>query len=62
MSDNVKKVVLVTGSATGIGRECAVRFAKQSFDVVVNYSKSETEARETLKLVEGAGARGREGR
>jgi 3-oxoacyl-[acyl-carrier protein] reductase len=58
MSDSVKKVVLVTGSATGIGRECAVRFAKQGFDVVVNYSRSEAEARETLKLVEAAGARG----
>jgi 3-oxoacyl-[acyl-carrier protein] reductase len=58
MSDNVKKVVLVTGSATGIGRACAIRFANQGFDVVVNYSRSEAEARETLKLVEGAGAQG----
>jgi 3-oxoacyl-[acyl-carrier protein] reductase len=51
------KVALVTGSATGVGRACAVRFAKLGFAVVVNYSKSEADARETVKLVEAAGAR-----
>jgi len=50
-------VALVTGSATGVGRACAVRFAKLGFAVVVNYSKSEAEAKETVKLVEAAGAR-----
>jgi 3-oxoacyl-[acyl-carrier protein] reductase len=55
MSD-VRKVALVTGSATGVGRACAVRFARLGFAVVVNYSKSEAEARETLALVEAAGA------
>src|SRR5262245_56074301 len=49
------KVALVTGSATGVGRACAVRFAKLGFAVVVNYSKSEADARETVKLVEGCG-------
>ena len=52
-----RPVVLVTGSATGVGRACAVRFAKQGFDVVVNYSRSESEARETMSLVEAAGVR-----
>lgn len=52
------KVALVTGSATGIGRACALRFAEGGFDVVVNYSKSEADARETLKLVEGCNVRG----
>jgi len=47
-----QKVALVTGSATGVGRACAVQFAKRGFAVVVNYSKSETEAIETLNLVE----------
>jgi 3-oxoacyl-[acyl-carrier protein] reductase len=51
-----RKVALVTGSATGVGRGCAVRFAKLGFAVVVNYSKSEAEARETVKLVEAEGA------
>ena len=58
MSDGKKKVALVTGSATGIGRACALRFAEKGFDVVVNYSRSEAEAGETLRLVEGCRVRG----
>jgi 3-oxoacyl-[acyl-carrier protein] reductase len=50
------KVALVTGSATGAGRACAVRFAKLGFAVVVNYSKSEADANETVRLVEAEGA------
>ncbi len=50
-----RKVALVTGSATGVGRACAVRFAKLGYAVVVNYSKSEADAYETLELVEAAG-------
>ena len=52
-----RPVVLVTGSATGIGRATAVRFAKLGYDVVVNYSRSEAEARETVSLVEEQGAK-----
>lgn len=51
----MRKVVLVTGSATGAGRACAVRFAKLGFAVVVNYSKSEEDARETAELVRTCG-------
>lgn len=51
-----RKVALVTGSATGVGRACAVRFAKLGFAVVVNYSRSEADAQETLALVEAEGA------
>lgn len=50
-----RKVALVTGSATGVGRACAVRLAKLGYAVVVNYSKSEADALETLSLVEAAG-------
>jgi 3-oxoacyl-[acyl-carrier protein] reductase len=53
---DVRKVALVTGSATGVGRACAVRFAKLGFAVVVNYSKSEADAAETMRLVEAEGA------
>lgn len=52
-----RNVALVTGSATGIGRACALRFAELGFDVVVNYSRSEAEARETLQLVEACKVR-----
>ncbi len=58
MSAVERKVALVTGSATGIGRACAIRFAKLGFDVVVNYSRSEAEARETLASVEAEGVKG----
>lgn len=51
-----QKVALVTGSATGVGRACAVRFARLGFAVVVNYSKSEADAAETADLVRAAGA------
>ena len=50
-----RKVALVTGSATGIGRAVAIRFAKEGLAVAVNYSRSEKDARETLALVEKLG-------
>jgi 3-oxoacyl-[acyl-carrier protein] reductase len=50
-----RKVALVTGSATGIGRAVAIRFAKEGLAVAVNYSRSETEARETLDEVQKLG-------
>jgi 3-oxoacyl-[acyl-carrier protein] reductase len=52
-----EKVALVTGAATGIGRAVAVRFAQQGMAVAVNYSRSETEAKETAALVERHGVR-----
>ena len=48
-------VALITGSATGVGRACAVRFAKLGYDIVVNYSRSEDDARETVRLVDEQG-------
>jgi len=50
-----KQVALVTGSATGIGRAVALRFARQGIAVAVNYSRSEKEARETLADVKKLG-------
>jgi len=51
-----RKVALVTGSATGIGRACAIRFAQEGLAVAINYSKSEAEALETLDEVKKLGA------
>jgi 3-oxoacyl-[acyl-carrier protein] reductase len=51
----MQKVALVTGSATGAGRACAVRFAKLGYSVVVNYSKSEADANETAAMVKACG-------
>lgn len=55
MTESLRPVVLVTGSATGIGRATAVRFASLGYDVVVNYSRSEAEANETVRLVKEHG-------
>jgi 3-oxoacyl-[acyl-carrier protein] reductase len=52
-----RPVVLVTGAATGVGRACAVQFARRGYDVVVNYSRSEDDARGTARLVAEAGTR-----
>ncbi len=52
-----KRAALVTGSATGIGRATAVELARHGFDVAVNYSRSASEAQETVGLCEAAGAR-----
>jgi 3-oxoacyl-[acyl-carrier protein] reductase len=52
------KTAIVTGSAVGVGRATAIDLAKRGANVVVNYSRSEDDAREALRLVEATGARG----
>ena len=52
-----RRVALITGAATGIGRATAVALAGAEFDVVVNYSRNEAGARETAKLAEDKGAK-----
>jgi 3-oxoacyl-[acyl-carrier protein] reductase len=51
-----KRVALVTGAATGIGRAAAVALARAGFDVAINFSRSEAQARETATQAERAGA------
>ena len=51
----VGKVAIVTGSASGIGAAVAVSLAEAGARVVINYTKSEAEARETAVLAERAG-------
>ena len=43
-----RKVVLVTGSAKGIGKATAIEFAKKGYNVVINYKNSINDAN-TLK-------------
>ena len=52
-----KPAALVTGAASGIGRSAAVALAKNGYDVVVNYSRSEEAAKITAQQAEAAGAR-----
>lgn len=51
-----RKVALITGSATGIGRSTAIGLADRGYDIVVNYSKSRNEAEETATQVRAKGA------
>jgi len=52
-----KPVALVTGAATGIGRSVAIALAKNGYDVVINYSKSEDAAKVAAQNAETAGAK-----
>jgi 3-oxoacyl-[acyl-carrier protein] reductase len=55
--DVTGKTAIVTGSAVGVGRQTAVDLGRRGANVVVNYSRSEAEAREAVSLVERAGGR-----
>ena len=49
------KAVLVTGAAKRLGREIALQFARQGWDVAVHYGRSEQEAKETVREIEMMG-------
>ncbi len=51
------KTAIVTGSAVGVGRATALDLARRGANVVINYARSEDEAREAVRLVEAEGAR-----
>ena len=51
------KTAIVTGSAVGVGRATALDLARRGANVVINYSRSEDDAREAVRLVEAAGAK-----
>lgn len=53
---NQRKAAIVTGSATGVGAATAIGLARRGYDVLINYSKSEPEARETEAACREAGA------
>lgn len=52
------KTAIVTGSAVGVGRATALDLARRGANVVINYSRSEDDAREALRLVAAEGAKG----
>jgi 3-oxoacyl-[acyl-carrier protein] reductase len=51
------KGAIVTGSAVGAGRATALELAKRGASVVINYSRSEEEAKEAAAEVERLGAK-----
>lgn len=53
--DIKRGVTIVTGSATGVGAACAKLLASKGCNVVINYTKSEAEAKETQAECEALG-------
>jgi 3-oxoacyl-[acyl-carrier protein] reductase len=51
------KAAIVTGSASGVGRETALMLARRGCSVLVNYSRSREEAEATASEVEALGVR-----
>jgi len=52
-----RKVALVTGGATGIGKSAVLALARAGYDVAINYSSSETAARATSREAQKLGAK-----
>jgi 3-oxoacyl-[acyl-carrier protein] reductase len=57
IEDLKNKVVLITGSSTGIGAAAAVAFGRNGAKVVVHYNKSKGEAEKVASQVEKAGGK-----
>ena len=50
--DSMNKVCLVTGGSRGIGRSTVLEFAKNGYDVVINYVNNEVSANNLKNEVE----------
>ncbi|PLT33013.1 enoyl-[acyl-carrier-protein] reductase FabL [Bacillus sp. V5-8f] len=50
-----QKVALVTGSSRGIGKQTAMRLAKEGYDLVINYARSKSKAMEVAEEIEAIG-------
>lgn len=57
MTDLKNKVAIVTGSARGIGKSIALRYAAKGANVVVNYSRDKESADETVREIAALGVR-----
>jgi len=50
------RIALVTGSGTGLGRAMVVKMAERGAEVIINYSRSSSEAEEAADLCRAMGA------
>ena len=49
------KTVLITGASRGIGRDIAKRLAKEDYRIIINYNKSEEEAKKLEEEIRAMG-------
>jgi 3-oxoacyl-[acyl-carrier protein] reductase len=57
MTDLRDEVALITGSARGIGKSIALRYASKGAHIVLNYSRDKESADETAREVAALGAK-----
>lgn len=51
------KTVLITGASRGIGREIAIKFASEGYNVILNYNTSKSKAQTIAKYIEDMGVK-----
>lgn len=47
-----RKVVLITGGSRGLGSECAKIFARNNYDIVINYKENTSKANSLKEMIE----------
>ena len=47
----MRKTVLITGASRGIGKACALEFAKHNYNVVINYVSNDLKAEELKSFI-----------
>src|SRR5881628_3010390 len=57
MADGTRRVAIVTGSESGIGRATAVALAEQGFDIGITWYRDEGQGRATADEVRALGRR-----
>lgn len=57
MNNLHNKTALITGSARGLGKAIAERYASLGANIIINYSKDKTSADETVSIIKAMGAK-----
>ena len=55
--EQVNKTALITGAAKGIGKAVALAFAKEGYNIIINYNGSKEAALNTQQEIEALGVK-----